>query len=144
MVHYNIYLKLPYHDNFCRLPKGDFAMAKILLVDDAIFVRMNMKKILAPLGYDLIEAVNGEHAIKMYQEQQPDLVIMDITMPEMDGISAVRKIREFDPSAKIIMCSSMGQQLKIVDAIQAGASDFIVKPYKEGQILDAIQKVLTE
>ncbi len=117
-------------------------MAKILIVDDAAFVRLNMKRMLASAGHVLIEADNGHHAVETYKKQKPDLVMMDITMPELDGISAVREIRQFDPHAKVIMCSSMGQQNKIVDAIQAGATDFIVKPYKEAQVMDAINKAL--
>jgi two-component system chemotaxis response regulator CheY len=124
--------------------KGDFFMAKILIADDAMFVRMNMKRMLMSSGHELIEADNGKHALEIYKEESPDLVIMDITMPEMDGISAVREIRKINPNAKVIMCSSMGQQVKIVDAIQAGATDFIVKPYKEGQVMDAINKALKE
>lgn len=118
-------------------------MAKILIVDDAIFIRMNMKRMLASSGHELIEAGTGEQAIEIFREQLPDLVIMDITMPELDGISAVREIRKIKSDAKVIMCSSMGQQIKIVDAIQAGATDFIVKPYKEAQVMDAINKALS-
>lgn len=117
-------------------------MAKVLLVDDAMFIRMSMKKILTPLGYEIVEANSGQAAIDAYKEQRPDIVIMDITMPEMDGITAVQNIREIDPNAKIIMCSSMGQQAKIMEAIQSGAADFIVKPYKDAQVLDAIKAVL--
>ncbi len=118
-------------------------MAKILIADDAEFVRLNMRRMLASYNHQLIEACNGKEAIEIFKKELPDLVIMDITMPELDGISAVREIRKFKTDAKVIMCSSMGQQLKIIDAIQAGASDFIVKPYKEAHLMDAVNKALS-
>lgn len=118
-------------------------MAKIMVVDDAAFMRMMLKDMLATLGHDIVaEAGNGLEAIKAYEANKPDLVTMDITMPEMDGIEAVRSIRSNDPSAKIIMCSAMGQQAMIVDAIQAGAKDFIVKPFQKDRVELAINKVL--
>lgn len=106
---------------------------KILLVDDAAFVRMSLKKILddAALGFEYVEAGDGEEAIEKYKLYSPDLVIMDITMPKMDGIAAVGRIKEIDDNARIIMCSSMGYQEKVVDAITAGAKDFIIKPYEQ-------------
>lgn len=118
-------------------------MAKILIVDDAEFVRLNMKRMLISSNHQIIEAENGKEAIKLFKLTLPDLVIMDITMPELDGISAVREIRQIKADAKVIMCSSIGQQLKIVDAIQAGAADFIVKPYNEAQLMDAVNKALS-
>lgn len=117
-------------------------MAKILIADDALFVRKNMVRILTSSGHELFEAGNGEQAIEVYKEQLPDLVIMNIVMPILDGISAVREIRKINPEAKIIMCSAMGQQKKIAAAIQAGATDFIAKPYKDAQVLDAVNTIL--
>lgn len=117
-------------------------MAKILIADDALFVRRNMTRILTSSGHELFEAENGEQAIEIYKEQLPDLVIMNIVMPILDGISAVQEIRKINPDAKIIMCSAMGQQQKIAAAIQAGAADFIAKPYKDAQVMDTVNKVL--
>lgn len=117
---------------------------RVLLVDDAAFVRMSLKKILddAALGFEFVEAGDGEEAIEKYKIYSPDLVIMDITMPKMDGITAVSKIKEIDDDAKIIMCSSMGYQEKVVDAITAGAKDFIIKPYEPAKVVKSIKAVL--
>lgn len=117
-------------------------MAKILVTDDAQFMRMMLKDILTKEGHDIVEAENGEMAIEMYKNEIPDVVTMDITMPVMDGISALKKIREFDPSAKVIMCSAMGQQAMVIDAIQSGAKDFIVKPFQSDRVLETINKLL--
>ena len=118
-------------------------MHTIMLVDDAAFVRLALEKILTENNYEVIaQASNGTEAIQMYKDAKPELVIMDITMPEMSGIDAVRGIKEYDPAAKIIMCSAMGQQSKILDAMTAGASDFIVKPYKEDRVISAVKKAL--
>ncbi|EGL82513.1 response regulator receiver protein [Caldalkalibacillus thermarum TA2.A1] len=118
-------------------------MAKVLVVDDAAFMRMMIKDILTKNGYEVVgEAADGQQALEQYKELKPDLVTMDITMPEMDGITALKKIREIDPEAKVIMCSAMGQQAMVIDAIQAGAKDFIVKPFQADRVLEAIKKVL--
>ena len=118
-------------------------MARILIVDDAAFMRMMVKDILVKNGYNVVgEAPNGAIAVEMYKKEKPDLVTMDITMPEMDGIAAVKAIREFDSAAKIIMCSAMGQQSMVMDAIRAGAKDFIVKPFQADRVLEALRKVL--
>ena len=118
-------------------------MHTIMVVDDAAFVRLALEKILTENNYEVIaQASNGTEAIQMYKDEKPELVIMDITMPEMSGIDAVRGIKEYDPAAKIIMCSAMGQQSKILDAMTAGASDFIVKPYKEDRVISAVKKAL--
>ncbi|MCG1011723.1 response regulator [Tepidanaerobacter sp. GT38] len=118
-------------------------MGGILIVDDAAFMRMMIKDILTKNGYTVAgEAENGAVAVKTYEELRPDLVIMDITMPEMDGIEAVRKIKASDPSARIIMCSAMGQQAMVIDAIQAGARDFVVKPFQPERVIEAVRKAL--
>lgn len=115
----------------------------ILLVDDAAFMRMMIKDILTKHGYQVVgEAENGARAIEKYKELVPDLVIMDITMPEVDGIQAVKEIRKFDENAKIIMCSAMGQQAMVIESIQAGAKDFIVKPFQAERVIDAVKKVI--
>jgi len=116
----------------------------ILVVDDAAFMRMMIKDILTKNGYNVVgEAENGQQAVEKYAELNPDLVTMDITMPEMDGITALKKIKETSPDAKILMCSAMGQQAMVIDAIQAGAKDFIVKPFQADRVIEAIQKALS-
>ncbi|MBP7175811.1 MAG: response regulator [Thermoclostridium sp.] len=118
-------------------------MANILIVDDAAFMRMMIKDILSKNGYTVIgEAENGSKAIEKFKELAPDLVIMDITMPEMDGIQAVRQIKGLSPDAKIIMCSAMGQQAMVIESIQAGARDFIVKPFQAERVIEAVKKVV--
>ncbi len=119
-------------------------MAKnILVCDDAAFMRMMIKDILTKNGYNVAgEAENGAKAVEKYNELKPDLVLMDITMPEMDGIQALKKIREGDSSALVIMCSAMGQQAMVIESIQAGAKDFIVKPFQAGRVLEAVKKVV--
>lgn len=116
---------------------------RVLIVDDAAFMRMMIKDILTKNGYEIAgEAENGVKAVELYKQLKPDVVTMDITMPEMDGIAAVKAIKQMDPNAKIIMCSAMGQQLMVMEAIQAGAKDFIVKPFQQERVLQALQKVL--
>ncbi|MGE6631411.1 response regulator [Bacillus sp. NPDC077027] len=116
---------------------------KVLIVDDAAFMRMMIKDILVKNGFDVVgEAENGAQAVEKFKETSPDLVTMDITMPEMDGITALKEIKQIDASAKIIMCSAMGQQSMVIDAIQAGAKDFIVKPFQADRVLEAINKTL--
>ncbi|NLM75455.1 MAG: response regulator [Clostridiaceae bacterium] len=118
-------------------------MATILIVDDAAFMRMMIKDILSKNGFTVVgEAENGLKAVEKYKELSPDLVIMDITMPEMDGIQAVKQIKSVDPSAKIIMCSAMGQQAMVIESIQAGAKDFIVKPFQAERVVEAVKKVV--
>ena len=116
----------------------------ILIVDDAAFMRMMIKDVLSKNGFIIGgEAENGVEAIEKYKEIEPDLVIMDITMPELDGIQAVKEIKKINSEAKIIMCSAMGQQAMVIEAIQAGAKDFIVKPFQSERIIDAVKKVLS-
>lgn len=119
-------------------------MAKnILVCDDAAFMRMMIKDILTKNGYNVAgEAENGAKAVEKYNELKPDLVLMDITMPEMDGIQALKKIKELDPAANVIMCSAMGQQAMVIEAIQSGAKDFIVKPFQAERVLEAVKKVV--
>ncbi|MBL4952917.1 response regulator [Neobacillus sp. OS1-32] len=118
-------------------------MARVLIVDDAAFMRMMLKDILTKNGFEVVgEAVNGLDAIEKFTEVQPDIVTMDITMPEMDGITAVKKIRAINPQAKIIMCSAMGQQPMVLEAIQSGAKDFIVKPFQADRVIESISKVV--
>lgn len=119
-------------------------MAKnILIVDDAAFMRMMIKDILTKNGYNVVgEAENGAKAFDKYNELKPDLVLMDITMPEMDGIQALKKIKGSDANALIIMCSAMGQQAMVIESIQAGAKDFIVKPFQPDRVLEAVKKVV--
>lgn len=116
---------------------------RILIVDDAAFMRMMIKDILTKNGYEVVgEAENGQVGVNLYKELKPDLVTMDITMPEMDGITAVKTIKEIDPAARIIMCSAMGQQMMVMEAIQAGARDFIVKPFQQDRVIQAVKKAL--
>lgn len=118
-------------------------MASILIVDDAAFMRMMIKDILSKNGYTVVgEAENGLKAVERYKELNPDLVIMDITMPEMDGIQAVKQIKALNAAAKIIMCSAMGQQAMVIESIQAGARDFIVKPFQAERVIEAVKKVV--
>ena len=119
-------------------------MAKnILICDDAAFMRMMIKDILTKNGYNVAgEAENGAKAVEKYNELKPDLVLMDITMPEMDGIQALKNIKASDAGAQVIMCSAMGQQAMVIEAIQAGAKDFIVKPFKPERVLSTVKKIL--
>ncbi|MCT4596361.1 MAG: response regulator [Vallitalea sp.] len=115
----------------------------ILIVDDAAFMRMMIKDILTKNGYNVVgEAENGVKAVEKYNELSPDLVIMDITMPEMDGIEAVKTIKGINGDAVIIMCSAMGQQAMVIESIQAGAKDFIVKPFQAERVIEAVSKVI--
>ena len=115
----------------------------ILITDDALFMRHTLKAFLEREGYSVVgEACNGAEAVEKYSAIKPDLVFMDITMPIMDGIAATRAIRELDPKAKVIMCTAMGQKNMVVEAMHAGAKDFIVKPFKPDRVLESIQKLI--
>lgn len=119
-------------------------MGKILIVDDAKFMRMTLTRIIEQAGYEVVgEAMTGTEAIELYRQLKPDLVFMDITMPDMDGITAVKTIVGEFPDAKIVMCSALGQQRMIVEAIEAGAKDFIKKPFDSSQIVETIEKLLS-
>lgn len=116
---------------------------RILIVDDAVFMRMKLKDILTKNGYEVVdEAQNGQEAFEKYQALKPDIVTMDITMPEVDGLEALKMIKAQDPNAKVIMCSAMGQQGMVMDAIKSGAKDFIVKPFDTDRVINAVAKAL--
>lgn len=118
-------------------------MARVLITDDAAFMRMQLKNIFESLGHEIVgEAENGQVAIDLYDELKPELVTMDITMPELNGVEAVKEIKKNHPDATIVMCSAMGQQQMVLEAIQAGAKDFIVKPFDQERIKQAIEKII--
>ncbi|MDW8801901.1 response regulator [Clostridium sp. A1-XYC3] len=118
-------------------------MATVLVVDDAAFMRMMLKNMLIKNGFEVVaEAENGEKAVEMYKQYKPDLVTMDITMPDMDGIEAVEQIKLVDSGAKIVMCSAMGQQAMVLNAIKAGAKDFIIKPFEEERVVASLKQIL--
>lgn len=113
----------------------------VMIVDDAAFMRLNLRKILKD-EYEIIgEAENGKQAVEKYQDLEPDIVTMDITMPVMDGLEAIKAIKDIDPAANIVVCSAMGQQKMVIEAIEAGAKDFIVKPFKNERVINAVKKV---
>lgn len=116
-------------------------MQSLLIVDDAAFMRLNLKNILKD-KYEIVgEAENGIEAVEMYQELNPDYVTMDITMPEMDGLEAIKAIMDIDPDAQIVVCSAMGQQKMVIQAIDAGAKDFVVKPFKDERVINALENI---
>ena len=118
-------------------------MAKILVVDDAAFMRKVIRDTLTKNGYtDIYEAVDGANAVERYDELHPDLVLMDITMPNMDGLEALKAIRAKDSNANVVMCTAMGQEAMVVEAVQAGIKDFIVKPFKEDRLMKAVNTIL--
>ncbi len=117
--------------------------ATVMIVDDAAFMRMMLKDILTKNGFTVLaEAENGAVAVEKYMDMKPNLTIMDITMPEMDGLQAVKEIRKRDPQARIVMCSAMGQQAMVIEAIQSGAKDFVVKPFQAERVVEAVTKAL--
>jgi len=116
---------------------------RVLIVDDALFMRNMLKEIFVRAGHTVVgEAANGEEAIVRYRELKPDLVTMDIVMPLKSGIEALQQIRAEDADARIVMCSALGQDALVVEAVQSGAKDFIVKPFKEERVLDVVRRVL--
>ena len=117
-------------------------MTKILIVDDAAFMRMKTKKLLAAMGYDVVEASNGAEAVDTYKRTKPDCVLLDITMPDMDGLTALKELRQIDPEARVTMLTAMGQQSIVLDALKSGAKDFIVKPFDSARVLAAVQKMI--
>ena len=115
----------------------------VLICDDALFMRTMLGDILRQAGFEIVgEAQTGAEAVRKYKELQPSLVTMDIVMPDMGGIDAVRVIMKEYPDARILMCSAMGQQALVIEAIQAGARDFVVKPFQPSRVLEAVQRVL--
>lgn len=115
---------------------------QVLIVDDASFMRMMIKDILVEADFEVVgEAENGRKAVELYKEHHPDLVTMDITMPEMDGITAIKEILDVDSEAKILVCSAMGQQSMVIEAVQAGAEDFIIKPFQAERVLEAVNNI---
>jgi two-component system chemotaxis response regulator CheY len=115
----------------------------VLIVDDLVFIKMVLRDAVEKAGFRVVgEAEDGEEAVELFQDKHPDVVLMDITMPRMDGIAALKRIMEINPNANVIMCSALGQQRLIVEAIQLGARDFIVKPFREERVISAIKKVL--
>ncbi len=117
-------------------------MAKILVVDDAAFMRMRCKKLLSQSGFDVIEAATGAQAVEVYKEDRPDVVLLDITMPDMDGLTALKELKKFDPDAKVAMVSAMGQQSVVMEALKFGARDFLVKPFDPDRVLATVRKML--
>lgn len=128
---------------FLIMNEEELGMARILIVDDAKFMRMTLSNILIKANHEIVgEAENGIQAVELFHREKPDLVTLDITMPEKNGIEALKEIKQQYSDAKIIMCSAMGQQKMVVEAIEAGAKDFIVKPFDENRVLEAINRVL--
>ena len=117
-------------------------MAKILVVDDIEFIRLKISKMLKADGLDVVQAENGLRAIEVYQSERPDVVLMDITMPEMDGLTALKKIREIDIQANVIMLTALDQESIILETIKSGARDFLPKPFDRERVLNAIHKLV--
>lgn len=115
-------------------------MAKILVVDDAAFMRMRLSSLLKQAGHQVVEAANGRQALEVYESENPDLVFMDITMPEMDGLEALKQLQARDPEARVVMCTALGQQSMVIEAVKSGAKDFIVKPFQPDRVVQAVQK----
>ncbi|MCH7553100.1 MAG: response regulator [Chloroflexi bacterium] len=118
-------------------------MAKIMVVDDAAFMRMKTAKLLTENGYEVVQAGNGAEAVENYKTEKPDAVLLDITMPDMDGLTALKHLIKLDPKARVAMVTAMGQQTIVMDAIKAGAKDFVVKPFQADRVLAAVQKILS-
>ncbi len=115
-------------------------MVKILVVDDAMFMRNRTSKLLTGNGYEVVQASNGEEAVKRYLEEKPDVVLMDITMPVLDGIEALKQLKSQDPNVKVVMVTALGQKSMVLEALKAGAKDFIVKPFEPERLLEAVKK----
>ena len=116
-------------------------MSTVLVVDDAMFMRATMKKILTEAGFEVVgEAENGKVAVERYQSLKPNLVVMDITMPELDGLGALKEIRGLDPEAKIVMCTALGQERTVMEALNLGASDYLIKPFQADKVVAALKK----
>jgi len=116
-------------------------MARVLLVDDALFMRTTLKKLLTEAGFEVAgEAENGQVAVERYRALKPDVVMMDITMPQMDGLAALKEIMKIDPGAKVVMCTALGQERRVMEAVKSGAKDYIVKPFKPEKVVEAVKK----
>jgi two-component system chemotaxis response regulator CheY len=117
-------------------------MATIMVVDDAMFMRKKCAQVLTDNGHTVVEAANGTEAVNAYKKQRPDAVLLDITMPDMDGLQALKELLKLDPSARVSICSAMGQQGIVIDALKAGAIDFVVKPFDVARVMDAVKKMI--
>lgn len=117
-------------------------MATIMVVDDAMFMRKKCAQMLIQNGYSVLEAANGREAVEKYQQSRPDGVLLDITMPDMDGLQALKEILELDANAKVAMCSAMGQQSTVIEALKFGARDFVVKPFDANRVMAAVKKMV--
>ena len=117
-------------------------MPTIMVVDDAAFMRMRCKKLLTQSGYDVIEAAIGAQAVETYKESKPDAVLLDITMPDMDGLTALKEMKKLDPDVRVAMVSAMGQQSVVMDALKSGAKDFVIKPFEADRVLATVKKLL--
>lgn len=117
-------------------------MTRILIADDAAFMRMRCAKLLTDNGYQIVEAQDGSDAVQKYKDSRPDMVLLDITMPKMDGMAALREIIRFDPGAKVAMVTAMGQQAIVIDALKTGARDFVVKPFDADRVLNTVKKLV--
>jgi len=116
-------------------------MTSVLVVDDAMFMRTMLKRLLTEAGFEVAgEAENGQMAVERYQELKPDVVMMDITMPKMDGLEALKEIMKIDPEAKVVMCTALGQERTVMEAVQTGAKDYIIKPFKADNVLEVLKK----
>ena len=122
--------------------RGNDYVAKVMVVDDAAFMRLRASKVLQDNGHEVLQAENGADAVRQYAKHHPDAVLMDITMPEMDGLEALKEIRKLDPSARVAMVTAMGQQAIVMEALRAGAKDFILKPFQPDRVLGALNKLL--
>lgn len=123
---------------------GVFMSGKILVTDDAAFMRMMITNLLMKHGYETFEAINGQDMLDKYEECHPDLVLMDITMPVMDGVEALKKLKAIHRDAKVVMCSAMGQQPMVIEAVQSGASDFLVKPFDPERLVETVKRVINQ
>ncbi len=117
-------------------------MTKVLVVDDAQFMRMKATKLLSAKGYEVVEASTGAEAVESYKTEKPDAVLLDITMPDMDGLQALKEIKKYDPNANVAMVTAMGQQSIVMEALKAGAKDFVVKPFDADRVMAAIEKIM--
>lgn len=128
---------------FNYIIEGGFQLAKILIVDDAAFMRMRCAKMLTENGFEVAEASDGAEAIEKYKEHRPDGVLLDITMPNLDGISTLKELLKIDAGARIAMVTAMGQQSMVMEALKLGARDFVVKPFDAERVLSAVRKIIS-